>query len=163
MKAAVLYHSVTDTTKEMAEVIVQGMQKLTDMQAKAFSIDDVDEQWLKESKCIILGSPIYMASVSEQVKIYLEKSFRKCEPAGKLGGAFATADYIHGGGDLGINLILNHMMVFGMIVYSGGGSCGKPVIHLGPVAIKNYTDEVKETFMLYGERMAKKTMDLFAK
>ena len=82
-------------------------------------------------------------------------------PAGKVGGAFATADYLHGGGDLGIQTILNHMMVLGMLTYSGGGSFGKPVIHLGPVALHGHLEESKELFRLYGQRMATKTVSLF--
>lgn len=81
--------------------------------------------------------------------------------AGKIGGAFATADYLHGGAELAISSILNHMLVLGMLVFSGGGSFGKPVIHLGPVALKQSKVEAKETFLLYGQRMAQKTKEIF--
>lgn len=161
MKMMVLYHSKTGNTKKMAEVIVQGMERIPGVQAKACSIEAVDEAWAKESKCIVLGSPIYMASVSAAVKSWLEGPCKRCELAGKMGGAFATANYIHGGGDLGIRLILDHMMVYGMLTYSGGGAYGNPVIHLGPVAIGGHLEESEETFLLYGERMARKTVELF--
>ncbi len=82
--------------------------------------------------------------------------------AGKLGGAFATADYIHGGADIAIQAILAHFMVLGMLAFSGGGSYGKPVIHFGPVAIKAQLDDFRETFTLYGQRLGRKTADLFA-
>ncbi|MGN1317685.1 MAG: flavodoxin family protein, partial [Lachnospirales bacterium] len=110
----------------------------------------------------ILGTPTYMADVSGRVKSFLE-SLKQYGLAGKLGGAFATADYIHGGGDIAIQTILTHMMVYGMMVYSGGGSCGKPVIHLGPVAIKGYEDELKNVFEIYGQRMAEQTLRVFEK
>ena len=161
MKAIVIYDSVTGHTKRMAGVIVEGMEKVEGVEAKACPISEVDEAWATESKCIILGTPTYCSSVSAAMKSYLDTSFRKCMPVGKLGGAFATADYVHGGGDLAIRLILDHMMVFGMLTFSGGGSYGKPVIHLGPVAVSSQLDEVEDTFRLYGERMAKKMTDIF--
>ena len=88
------------------------------------------------------------------VKVWLDGPALKAGLAGKVGGAFATADYLHGGGDLGIQTILNHMMVLGMLTYSGGGSFGKPVIHLGPVALHGHLEESKELFRLYGQRSA---------
>lgn len=162
MKMAVLYHSVSGNTKTMAEVIAEGMQSVAGVAAKAFSVDDVDEAWVKESKCVVVGTPIYLASVSGKVKSWLEGPCKKCELAGKIGGAFATADYVHGGGELGIRTILDHMMVLGMLTYSGGGALGKPVIHLGPVAIGGHLEESKDVFLLYGKRMAEKTLEVFS-
>lgn len=161
MKMTVLYHSKTGNTKQMAEVIVEGIQTVEGVEAKAFPIEAIDEAWAKESKCIILGSPTYMASVCGAIKSWLDGPCRNYALAGKIGGAFATADYIHGGGELGIRLILDHMLVYGMLTYSGGGSYGKPVIHLGPVALKDHLEESKDTFRLYGQRMATKTLEVF--
>ena len=146
MKMTVLYHSVTGNTKTMAQVIAEGMMTVAGVEAKAFPIENWDAAWVKESKCVVLGTPIYLADLCSAVKV---------------GGAFATADYLHGGGDLGIQTILNHMMVLGMLTYSGGGSFGKPVIHLGPVALHGHLEESKELFRLYGQRMATKTVSLF--
>ena len=160
MKMTVLYHSKTGNTREMAAEIASGMELADGVEARCFSIDAIDPDWLSESHCVVLGSPTYMASVSAAVKTFLEGAGR-LGLAGKLGGAFATADYIHGGGDLGIRLILDHMLVFGMLTYSGGGSRGKPVIHLGPVAIKGRLDESREVFQIYGQRMAEKALELF--
>lgn len=161
MKASVLYYSKTGHTKQMAQVIADGMASVEGMEAKIFSIEDLDETWVQESKCVILGSPIYMSNVATAVKGWFEGPCRKCNLAGKLGGAFATVDYVHGGGELGIRLILDHMMVMGMMTYSGGGSKGKPVIHLGPVAVSDNLDGYNDTFKIYGQRMAEKTMEVF--
>lgn len=161
MKMVVLYYSKTGNTKQMAEVIAKGMRTVASVEAKAFSIEEIDEDWAKESKCIVLGTPIYMASVCGAVKSWLEGPCKKYGLAGKIGGAFATSDYIHGGGELGIRLILDHMLVYGMLTYSGGGAYGKPVIHLGPVALKDHLEESKDTFLLYGQRMATKTIEMY--
>lgn len=161
MKMMVLYYSKTGNTKRMAEIIAKGMEQIKNAKVKTCSIENVDEDWAKESKCIVLGTPIYVSSVAAPVKNWLDGACKKCQLAGKLGGAFATADYLHGGGDLGIRLILDHMMVYGMLTYSGGSAYGKPVIHLGPVAINNHLEDSEETFFLYGKRMATKTVELF--
>lgn len=161
MKTTVLYYSKSGNTKKMAEIIAEGMSSVEGVSAKTFSIDEIDENWIKESKCIVLGTPIYMANMCGAVKMWLEKPNMNYEMSGKIGGAFATADYVHGGGELGIQTILDHLLVRGMLTYSGGGAYGKPVIHLGPVAIKDHLDESKETFEIYGKRMALKTKELF--
>ena len=161
MKMSVIYHSKSDNTKNMAEIIVEGMNSVENAQARAFSIDDIDENWVKQSKCVVVGTPIYMATLTGKLKLWLENEARGLELAGKIGGAFATAGYVHGGGELGIRTILDHLMCYGMLTYSGGGSYGKPVIHLGPVAITENIDQFNETFKLYGERMAQKTMEIF--
>ncbi|MCL1793939.1 MAG: NAD(P)H-dependent oxidoreductase [Oscillospiraceae bacterium] len=90
MKMTVLYHSVTGNTKQMAEVIAEGMRIAENVEPKTFPIEEIDEAWAKESKCVILGTPIYYASVSGAVKSFLEMPCRKYELAGKIGGAFAT-------------------------------------------------------------------------
>ena len=58
-------------------------------------------------------------------------------------------------------------MVKGMLCYSGGGACGMPVIHLGPVGVNdnvekhNGMDKYKDNFIVFGERFAKKAAEIF--
>lgn len=68
---------------------------------------------------------------------------------------------MHGGGELAIRSILDHELVFGMLTYSGGGSQGKLVVHLGPVATSGALEEALPTCTLYGQRMAQKAVELF--
>ena len=56
---------------------------------------------------------------------------------------FATADYPQGGADTAILTIINHLMVKGMLVYSGGSALGQPFIHLGAVALKENFEQSK--------------------
>lgn len=161
MKITVLYHSVSGTTKKMAEAIVLGINSVEGAEAKAYPIDEANEEYLQESRCVILGTPVYYASMSGEMKMWFERSRGKYVLAGKLAGAFATADYVHGGGEIAIQSLLSHMMVAGMLAYSGGGAHGIPVIHLGPVAIKKEVDEYITLFTTYGKRMAAKTLELF--
>lgn len=53
------------------------------------------------------------------------------------------------------------MMAYGMLTYPGGNFFGKPVIRLGPVAISGNGEAERETFRLYGARMAQKALEIF--
>ena len=166
MNLSVIYHSVSGNTAHMAEVIVEGMKLVPGVEAKAFSHDNVDAEFVKDSRAIVVGCPTYMADMPADMHVWLEKELGRLAPAGKLGGAFATAQYVHGGAELTIRSILDHMMVAGMLTYSGGGAKGKPVIHIGPTAIAAAGDTkalepFEETFRIYGQRMAKKAAELF--
>ena len=166
MKLAVIYDSVTGNTKKAAEWIVDGMKK-AGAEACAFSIDDVDGDFVSEAKGAVIGSPSYSASMTPKMREWLMKA-GKLGMAGKLGGAFSTVQYTHGGGELVIQSILTIEMCFGMLCYSGGSSKGKPVIHLGPVAVNgnveehNCLDNYKENFIIYGERFAQKALEIFS-
>ena len=88
--------------------------------------------------------------------------------AGKLGGAFSTVQYTHGGGELVIQSILTMEMCFGMLCYSGGSSFGKPVIHIGPVGVNgnveahNSLKNYRDCFEIFGGRFASKALELFS-
>ena len=166
MNLSVIYHSVSGNTAHMAEVIVEGMKLVLGVEAKAFSHDNVDAEFVKDSRAIVVGCPTYMADMPADMHVWLEKELGRLAPAGKLGGAFATAQYVHGGAELTVHSILDHMMVAGMLTYSSGASQGKPVIHIGPTAIATAGDTkalkpFEETFRIYGSRMAEKAAELF--
>ena len=164
MKMAVIYHSVTGNTKNMGDLIVKGMNSIGGVEARAFPIEAVDTDFVKDAKCIVFGSPIYAAHITGQMMNYLLSNAAKLNLAGKLVGAYATAQYVHGGAELGIREMLDHAMVMGALTYSGGGSYGKPFIHLGPVGIDNTMDinQFADNFEIYGSRMARKATELFA-
>lgn len=160
MKCAVLYFSHSGTTKAMAKKIAEGMMTVADTEAKTFPIDDVDADWVNESSCVVIGTPTYYADVAGKLKMFLE-SLGKYQLAGKLGGAFATAAFIHGGAEIAIQSVLTHMMFNGMMVYSGGGTCGNPPIHLGPVFVPNQSYDVPALFKEYGTRIATQASKIF--
>lgn len=154
MKISIVYDSRTGHTAKAAEYIIEGVEKVEGVEAKAFNIDDIDEDFVKDSCALIVGTPTYNGYLTGKMKLWLETDLKKYNVGGKLGGAYATAGYIHGGGDLAIQCILTHLMVGGMMTYSGGHVKGKPVIHLGPVAISENMDDFAELFRIYGQRMA---------
>lgn len=166
MKMSVIYHSISHNTKRMAEIIAGGMNTVPGAEARAFSIDAVDEAFVRESRCVVMGCPTYVADMTAAFHTWMEREAGKLALAGKLGGAFATAQYTHGGAELTVRGILDHMMVMGMLTYSADGSKGKPVIHLGPTAIAAAGDAealqaFDGTFRIYGQRMAEKAVELF--
>lgn len=168
MKLAVIYDSKTGNTKQAAQWIAEGMNEVPGTEAKAFSIRDVDEDFVKDAQGIVVGSPSYAALMTPDLHAWLLAAADRLGMAGKLGGAFATEQYTHGGGDLVIQMILTRELVCGMLCYSGGSGCGRPYIHLGPVGVNanvekhNAIDLYKDNFMIYGKRFASKTLELFA-
>lgn len=161
MKISVLYYSEDGSTKSMAESIVKGMVSVGGVEAKSMSIDKLDEEHLKESRCVVLGTPTHYAAMAAEVKNWLDKKSAEFNLAGKIGGAFATAGYIHGGAEIALQGILTHMTFLGMLAYSGGSAHGTPPIHLGPVGLSNDLDQFNDLFNEYGRRMARKTKELF--
>ena len=163
MKLSIVYDSKTGNTAKMAEYIIEGVAQVAGAEAKAFSIESIDEAYVKESDALIVGTPTYNGYLTASMKAWLESAPVKLNVAGKLGGAYATAAFIHGGGDLAIQCILTHLMVDGMMVYSSGQAKGMPVIHLGPVAIGPDLDSFAELFRIYGKRMAEQAMQISSK
>ena len=154
MRLAIVYDTKTGNTAKMAEYLIEGFTAVDGAEAKAFPITAVDEEYVKESDALIVGTPTYNGYLTARMKAWLESAPAKWNVAGKLGGAYATAAFIHGGGDLAIQCILTHLLVDGMMVYSSGQAKGMPVIHLGPVAIAPDLDAFADLFRIYGKRMA---------
>lgn len=167
MKIAVIYDSKTGNTKQAAKWIVEGMDQTEGVEAQAFSIQEMDEVFVKEACGIVVGSPSYAALMTPDMHAWLLSYAGKLGFAGKLGGAFATEQFTHGGGETVIQSILTIEMVNGMLCYSGGGACGMPVIHLGPVGVNgnvekhNAMELYKDNFVIYGKRFASKAKELF--
>ena len=158
MKAAIIFDSRTHTTEKAAGFIAEGLKSVGDIEARCFNIDEADFEYIQQSQLVIFGSPTYIASVTAKMKSWLESNAGKLKLAGKLGGAYATEQYIHGGAENAIQDMLVFMMVMGMMTYSGGSACGKPVIHLGPVGMSQDIDSFKDLFVIYGQRMGEQLL-----
>lgn len=154
LRAAIVYDSRTHTTEKAAAFIAEGVQR-AGLQPACFNIDEADAGYIESADLVILGSPTYMASVTAKMKTWLEEKGSELDLAYKLGGAFATEQYIYGGGENAIKEMLTFMMVQGMMTYSGGKAHGKPIIHLGPAGMSQDIESFRELFVAYGERMGK--------
>ena len=160
MKIAIIYHSKTGNTKKVAEIIGQGIKDSGDIEVKLMGIDEVDYEFLKEAKAVIFGTSTYYANVSWQIKKWFDESFG-CNLEGKIGAVFATEDYLGGGADTVLMTLIGHMMVKGMLIYSGGSALGQPYIHMGIVTIKDGDEGQKQRAKIFGERIGKKVLELF--
>lgn len=163
MKISIIYFSQTGRTRQMAEQIAQGIQAVdAGLEVGLFELDKVDPEFVNASRAVVFGTPTHLANMAWPMKKWLDESMKTgCHLGGKLGAVFATADYVQGGADTAITTIINHLLVLGMLVYSGGASLGKPFIHLGPVALKDNLEDARELFEIFGHRLARKVLDLF--
>lgn len=160
MKLAIVYFSKTGNTKEMAQIVADGMKKVEGVEVGIFDIEHIDDDFIKESRAVVFGTPTYYANTCWQIKKWFDES-KPYNLEGKIGAVFATANFAQGGADTAILTIINHLMVKGMLVYSGGSALGQPYIHLGAVALKENFEESKEQFSIFGERIAQKAIALF--
>ena len=144
----------------MAEEIAKGMKFIENIEVGVFDIEHIDYEYMNESKAVVFGTPTYNANTCWQIKKWFDE-YRDCNLGGKIGGVFATANFPQGGADTAILTIINHLMVKGMLVYSGGSALGKPYIHLGPVALRENFEESKELSNIFGKRIAEKCVELF--
>ena len=160
MKLSIIYFSKTGNTYTMAKEIGNGMKTIENIELRIFDIENIDYEYINESKAVVFGTPTYYANTCWQIKKWFDESWG-CNLSGKIGGVFATADFPQGGADTAILTIINHLMVKGMLVYSGGSAVGEPYIHLGPVALKENFEESKELFNIFGKRIAEKCAELF--
>ena len=164
MKIAIIYVSSTGNTETAAGFIRDGLLQAGDMDVRLMKLNadaPLDTDFLEECSAVLVGSPAYVATMCWQLKKWFDTDKTSKLLAGKLGGAFSTARYIHGGGDIAVGDVLHHLLCKGMVVYSSGGAFGAPVIHLGPVAIEGDLEAYRDLFVLYGKRFGDKALELF--
>lgn len=83
MKIAIVYHSVTGTTAQLAEAVAAGCRSISTAQPQLLRIEGVDIQQgrfknssvlevIDHSDAVIFGSPTFMGSVSAQFKAFAD-------------------------------------------------------------------------------------------
>lgn len=132
MKISILYYSLTGHTREMAEVIAEGVRTVPGCEVKLFPLDAIDKEFLAASSAVFFGTPTYLASTCWQWKKWFDEP-APCSLGGKLGAVFATANFAQGGADIAIQTLLTHMLVKGMLVYSGAEPAGSPTSTSAPL------------------------------
>ncbi len=159
MKISLIYHSETGNTKRISEMIAEGARLGGEVEVKSMSIDEIDNGFVENSRAVIIGCPIHRGAFSWQMKKWIETT--KLKLAGKVGSVFVSEGYIGGGADFAEMGLIAHLLVMGMLIYSGGTSWGQPFTHYGAVAIKDGDESQKERARLFGERIARKTREIF--
>jgi NAD(P)H dehydrogenase (quinone) len=160
MKISILYSSRTGKTERIANLIEEGVKRVQGIEVKVMNLNEIDKEFIDASNGIIFGTPTYYANMSWEMKKWIDES-SSFNLEGKLGAAFSTANSIAGGSDVALLAILNHLMVKGMLVYSGGVAFGKPKTHLGYVHINEIEENEDENARIFGEKIAKKVSQIF--
>ena len=166
MKISIVYFTSTGRTSAMAEEIKKGIAAAdASIEVGLFPISEVTSyheenvNFVNDSAAVIIGTPDYYAAEANQLKTWLDNC--PCKLADKLCGAYATANFLQGGGDIAIQSVLTQLLVKGTVVYSSGTAQGLPFIHLGPICLKGGEEEAAPLFQTYGTRFAKKALELF--
>jgi NAD(P)H dehydrogenase (quinone) len=149
-KAIIIYYSRSGNTKQMAQLVAEGLKKEgVDVTVKDVLDTGADE--LLGYDAIIIGSPTYYGSMAAEIKKLLDDSVKfhgKLE--GKVGAAFASSANVGGGNETTILDILNAMLIHGMIVQ--GDWQGD---HYGPVAIGAPDARANKECLRMGSRIAR--------
>lgn len=166
MKIAICYFSVTGRTETMAKALMAGiLEQAPECEVRCLPIGEIDQEhaenvdFVNSADGVLIGTPDYYAGEAWQVKKWLDAC--PCKLAGKLAGAFATANFAVGGPAVAIEHILTHLLVQGCMVYSGGGAWGQPFIHLGPVCLRDHEADGAALMELFGRRFASQTAKVF--
>src|SRR5450759_65327 len=160
MKLSIIYHSESGNTKKVAEIIAEGAKLGGKVEVHLMSIDEIDDTFVEDSAAIIIGCPTHRGTYSWQMKKWLGTT--KIKVAGKLGSVFATESYLGGGADIAEMGLIGQLLVMGMLVYTAGASEGQPYTQYGAGAIKHGDEAQKERARIFGERIARKALKLFA-
>jgi len=150
-KVLIVYYSETGNTKEMAELIAEGVRREKDVEVEVKAVQDTKVEELLDFDGIVIGSPTYYGSMGANVKKLIDDSVKfHGELEGKVGGAFSSSGGIAGGNETTIMDILKALLIHGMVVQ------GTPnADHYGPVAVEKPDDRSKNSCREYGQRIAK--------
>jgi NAD(P)H dehydrogenase (quinone) len=128
----VTYHSVTGNTEKMAHGVAEGVKAVSGTSVVLKRVDEVIRDDLLSADAVIVGSPVYVGSVSGQVKTFLDNwgpkfglETRSRSMRNKVGAAFATGGSGANGKEVTMLTILGAMLGSEMIVISAGGPFGR--------------------------------------
>ncbi|MBN1858161.1 NAD(P)H-dependent oxidoreductase [Candidatus Bipolaricaulota bacterium] len=145
-----IYHSGTGNTKAMAEAVAKGVRSVgVEVDLKPLEQASVDD--LPNYDGIVIGTPTYFASMTAEVKRFIDDSIKYyTKLQGKVGAAFASSGDLGGGAETAVMDILRAFLVHGMIVpgFETGG-------HYGPVSVGAPDEGRKEVCERMGAQVAK--------
>jgi NAD(P)H dehydrogenase (quinone) len=126
----VTYHSVTGNTEKMAKGVADGANTVPGTTVVLKRVGEVAANDLISSDALIVGSPVYFANMSGEVKTFFDNwslkfdLFRDRKMRNKVGAAFATGLAVSSGKEFTILGIFAAMLNNQMIIVSGGGGFG---------------------------------------
>ena len=127
----VTYHSASGNTEKMTQAVAEGAKAVSGTSVVLKRVGEVIGDDLSSADAVIVGSPVYVGSVSGQVKTFLDNwepkfglETRSRSMRNKVGAAFATGASGSNGKEITMLTILGAMLIHQMIVISGGGGFG---------------------------------------
>jgi NAD(P)H dehydrogenase (quinone) len=130
VKVLVTYHSGSGKTERMAEAVVDGVKGVPGTEALLKRVGRVTADDLFSADAVVVGSPVYWANMSGEVKTFFDNwqfkfgVFPDYKMKNKIGAAFATGGQVSSGKEVTMLTILAAMLENKMIVVSGGGAFG---------------------------------------
>ena len=128
----VTYHSASGNTEKMAQAVAEGAKAVSGTSVVLKRVGEVIGDDLSSADAVIVGSPVYVGSVSGQVKTFLDNwgpkfglETRSRSMRNKVGAAFATGASGSNGKEITMLTILGAMLGSEMIVISAGGPFGR--------------------------------------
>ncbi|TET64306.1 flavodoxin family protein [Candidatus Bathyarchaeota archaeon] len=151
LKVLIIYYSRSGNTKNMAELIAEGVKAEKDVEVEVKAVQETRVEELIETDGIVIGSPTYYGTMASEVKKFIDDSVKfHGRLEGKIGGAFSSSANIAGGNETTIMSILKSLLIHGMIIQ--GSSKGD---HYGPVSIGKPDQRSRRLCIEYGQRIAK--------
>jgi len=149
MKILVAYYSRSGNTKAMAQAIADGVKK-ENVTVALQDIKDISVDSLLDYEGLVFGSPTYYGSMAGELKTLFDESVKlHGKLSDRIGGAFASAGMMGGGGETTIMSIVQAMLVHGMVVIGDAR-----MQHYGPLSIGKPDGNVIETCTKYGQKIA---------
>jgi NAD(P)H dehydrogenase (quinone) len=149
MKVLIIYYSRGGTTKKMAELIAEEIQK-RNIEVKVLSVDLASSKDMLEYDGLIVGSPTYYGTMAAEIKKLIDDSVTfHGKLDGKVGAAFSSSANVAGGNETTVLSILQAMLIHGMVVQ--GDFKGD---HYGPVALNKNDSRCQQHLRRLGQRFA---------
>ena len=156
-KVLVIYDSRTGNTEKMA-VEIAGGAATTGVDVDLKKVDDANLDDLANADGVIIGCPDYFGSISDRMKVFIDKSTKvRSRMENKVGAAFCSAGVVGGGGDTTVIALIQAMLILGMIIV---GDPQEATGHYGAVSIKAPDEKTLDTCHKLGKRVGQLVLRL---
>jgi NAD(P)H dehydrogenase (quinone) len=126
----VTFHSGTGNTEKMAQGVADGAKGVSGTSVVVKRVGEVAANDLLSADAVVVGSPVYFANMSGEVKTFFDNwtlkfgLFQDRKMRNKVGAAFATGGAPSNGKEVTMLTMLAAMLINQMVVVSGGGGFG---------------------------------------
>ncbi len=157
----VLYHSNTQRTEMMAQLVAQGAQSILNINVRLLSIEQATEDDILWCDGIAVGSPTNLGAMSWKMKKFWDDHSRTLwgKIDGKIACAFSSAGSYGGGNEMACLNILSVLINYGFLVFGVTDYSGEQFSpHYGAVVAGfPESDKEKKACLLLGQRLAEWT------